>query len=75
VTKCGLLHRNVTVYQDRNIEVKCLTQAQILILDQYGPFGFNKDILVSPVHITPTNFETKGMDTTPSEITTKSLRQ
>ena len=44
-------------------------------LDQYEPFDLNKDIPASPVYITPTNLETKDMDTTPSEVTTESLRQ
>jgi hypothetical protein len=44
-------------------------------LDQYEPFDLNKDIPASPVHETPTNPETEGIDTTPSEVTAESSRQ
>ena len=44
-------------------------------LNWYERFDLNKDILASPVHITPTNPETEDMHTTPFEVTAESLRQ
>jgi hypothetical protein len=44
-------------------------------LDQYEPFDLNKDNHISPLHITLTNPEIKGINTTHSMITAKSLHQ
>jgi hypothetical protein len=60
----GSQDRGEVLYTSTNID-----------LDQYELFDLNKDILVIPMHITPTNSETEAMDTTPSEVTVEFLRQ